>query len=99
MKIKTLLGHLRFLAIAEGISFLLFALTMPLKYVWGITGPNMLVGMIHGFLFIAYIAWVIANSVDRSWTLKTTFWASLASLIPGGTFIVDKHLFKKMLAK
>jgi len=46
----TPIGRLRIIAIAEGISYLLFAITMPLKYVLEITAPNFYVGAAHGLL-------------------------------------------------
>ena len=95
MNLKTLIGQLRILAIAEGISYLLFALTMPLKYMYDIPMPNKIVGMAHGFLFIAYCVWVILVAVDKKWKLSTTLAAGIASLLPFGTFIADAKIFKK----
>ncbi|MFN3316530.1 MAG: DUF3817 domain-containing protein, partial [Raineya sp.] len=43
----------RKVAFAEGISYLLFALTMPLKYIFKIPEPNYVVGLAHGLLFVA----------------------------------------------
>jgi integral membrane protein len=95
MNLKTSFGLLRFTAIAEGISYLLFALTMPLKYIYDIGMPNKIVGMIHGGLFIAYILFVFVESQEKKWTLSEKFWSYLASLLPFATFIVDKRIFLK----
>ena len=95
MNIRTLLGQLRLLAIMEGISYLLFALTMPLKYVFDIPQPNYFVGIAHGILFIAYVLWVIVVANDRKWDFKTLFLAGIASLIPLGTFVADAKIFRK----
>ena len=93
--IKTQIGRLRILAFSEDVSYLLlFAVTMPLKYIMGMGGPNMVVGMIHGFLFIAYIAAVIKIKFDHNWSYKKTFLALLASVIPFGTFWADWKLFR-----
>ena len=94
MNVKTLLGQLRLLAIIEGISYISFALTMPLKYKWGIKEPNMVVGMAHGILFIAYCAWVVVNHFDRKWDTKKTAMLLLASLVPFMTFWADKYYLK-----
>ena len=59
MNFKTLLGQLRWLAILEGISYLLLAITVPLKYMYEMGTPNKIVGMAHGVLFIAYCIWVV----------------------------------------
>jgi integral membrane protein len=94
MKINTLLGQLRLLAIVEGISYISFGLTMPLKYEWGIKEPNMIVGMAHGGLFIAYCLWVVLNHFDRKWEYKKTGILLISSLVPFMTFWADKHYLK-----
>jgi integral membrane protein len=95
MNFNSTFGILRICAIAEGISYLLFALTMPLKYNYGILMPNKIVGMIHGFLFIAYVLLVFLVSQQKKWSLSDKFWSYLASLLPFATFIVDKKIFSK----
>ena len=54
MNLNSKLGQLQLLAILEGISYISFGLTMPLKYMMEIKGPNYIVGMAHGLLFMAY---------------------------------------------
>lgn len=95
MNLKTTFGLLRLSAILEGISYLLFALTMPLKYMYDIKMPNKIVGIIHGALFIAYVLFVFIESQEKKWTLSDKFWSYLASLLPFATFIVDKKIFVK----
>ena len=95
MNFKSTLGVLRTLALLEGISYLLFALTMPLKYVYEMPMPNKIVGMAHGFLFIAYCIMVFVVNQEKKWAFLTNFWAYLASLIPFGTFVADAKIFKK----
>ena len=46
---------LKKVAILEGISYLLFAVTVPLKRIYDYHWPNKIVGMSHGILFILYI--------------------------------------------
>jgi integral membrane protein len=86
---------LRIVAIMEGISYLLFAITMPLKYYGELLWPNKYVGMAHGVLFIAYVILVLIVWTKKKWKLEFAFYALYASLIPLGTFIVDKYLFKE----
>lgn len=89
-----LLKQLSALAILEGISYLLFAITMPLKYMYEMAGPNKVVGMIHGVLFLAYCTWVIMVAKEQKWNIKITLLALIASLLPIATFIVDIKLLK-----
>ena len=87
---------LSILAILEGISFLaLLGVCMPLKYIFEIPEPTSIVGMAHGVLFIAYVAFVIIVSFEYKWSYSTTFWALLASILPFGTFVADKRIFKQ----
>jgi len=95
MKNFSHLKLLRILAVAEGISYLLFAITMPIKYLYNIPLPNKIIGMAHGFLFIAYCIWVVLVGIDKKWKFSTIFLAGIASLIPFGTFIADAKIFKK----
>ncbi|MCX2744038.1 DUF3817 domain-containing protein [Mangrovivirga sp. M17] len=94
MNLKSTLGRFRLVAILEGISYLLFAITMPLKYMMDIPQPNYVVGMAHGFLFIAYIFLALTAIFTYKWNLKTSFLVLLASLIPAGTFFIDIKILK-----
>lgn len=94
MTLSTPIGRLRIAAILEGISFLLFAITMPLKYIWDIPEPNFFVGTAHGGLFIIYIVLALQNTLLYGWSWKTGLLALVASVIPGGTFYADHKVFK-----
>jgi len=88
-----LLHRFRMVAIAEGISFLILLLiAMPLKYVFDMPQAVKFFGWVHGALFVTFIycafAVFTAFKKDFSWLGK----AFLASIIPFGTFILDKEL-------
>ncbi|MEL6589579.1 MAG: DUF3817 domain-containing protein [Bacteroidota bacterium] len=94
--LKTQLGRLRVLAFAEGVSFLLILfVSMPLKYMFDQPGPNKVIGMVHGILFVLYILMVLQVKIERDWSMKTLLLAWLASIIPFGTFWADKKLFRE----
>ncbi|MEQ6120969.1 DUF3817 domain-containing protein [Reichenbachiella sp. MALMAid0571] len=94
MNLKTPIGRLRLFAILEGISFLLFAITMPLKYGLQIPEPNFYVGMAHGWLFILYVILCVQNIFIHRWSFKVSILSLAASLIPFGTFYADTKIFK-----
>ncbi|MEO9966574.1 MAG: DUF3817 domain-containing protein [Reichenbachiella sp.] len=94
MNFQTPLGRLRFLAILEGISYLLFAITMPLKYLMEIYQPNFYVGMAHGWLFVAYVLIAFHNIYIHKWNLTQSFLVLMASLVPLGTFVLDHKMLK-----
>jgi integral membrane protein len=86
----------RALAIFEGISYLLlFAFSMPLKYWAGIREPNIYIGYVHGFLFLAYVAVAILLAWQRSWSLKKLGKLLLASLLPFGTFYMEEKYLRE----
>ena len=95
MNLKSHLGTLRLLAILEGISYITFGITMPLKYVYNIKAPNYYVGMAHGLLFVLYIVWVLIVAKQKKWDLLTIAWSFFASIIPFGTFVADHKIFAK----
>lgn len=94
MNLKTPIGRFRLIAIMEGISFLLFAITMPLKYMLGITGPNFVVGLAHGILFILYGFLCIQCIFIYSWKWKMALMSLGASLLPFATFVMDHKHFR-----
>lgn len=94
MNFKSVFGVLRIIGLLEGISFLSFIVTMPLKYKYDIELPNKIVGMGHGFLFIAFIFIAFTAAKEAKWSIKNQLFAYASSLIPFGTFIADAKLFK-----
>ncbi len=96
MNLNSKLGQLQLLAILEGISYISFGLTMPLKYMMEIKGPNYIVGMAHGLLFMAYCLWVLLVHFDRKLPIKTTVLLLISSLVPFMTFWAEKKILKPM---
>ena len=89
-----LLNRFRWLAVAEGISYLLLGITVPLKSIYNIPEPNFIVGSIHGVLFIAYCVILLVLMIDLKWSFKKGIILFLASLIPFGTFWAEKKYLR-----
>ncbi len=88
---------LRYIGIAEGISFLvLLLIAMPLKYKFGWPLAVKYVGWAHGLLFVLYIIAVIAAIKPMRWGIKGIR-LFVASLVPAGTFILDRSLRQQEL--
>jgi integral membrane protein len=82
----------KLVARAEGISLLLLLfIAMPLKYIWEYPDAVEVVGMIHGVLFVAYVAWAIWVYLVLKWSIKILAIVILASIIPFGTFYVENN--------
>ncbi|WP_299677734.1 DUF3817 domain-containing protein [uncultured Dokdonia sp.] len=90
-----MLKSFRILSFLEGVSYLLILfVTMPLKYIWNNGDPNKVIGMAHGFLFLAYIVMAILMKSERKWDNKTLAIVLLCSVIPFGTFWMDKKYLR-----
>lgn len=88
----------RKVAFAEGVSFLvLLLIAMPLKYYFGMPMAVKVVGWAHGVLFMAYILLVFSVIKAMQWNWFNTLVALAVSLIPIGTFWLDKSLKKRQL--
>jgi integral membrane protein len=79
----------RRIAIAEATSFLILFVAMGFKY----AGPHngigvMIMGWIHGILFLVYLAVIIAAYASLGWSRKRTALALLASVIPFAPYFV-----------
>jgi integral membrane protein len=86
-----MLQSFKWIARAEGISFLvLLFIAMPLKYIWDDPSWVRVVGMAHGVLFVAYIAWAIFVKEIKQWEIKTLTIVILGSILPFGTFYIEK---------
>ncbi|MEE2901200.1 MAG: DUF3817 domain-containing protein [Myxococcota bacterium] len=85
----------RRVAFAEGISYLvLLFIAMPLKYGLDMPLAVKYVGWAHGVLFVAYIVFGGLAALKDKWSLQFSAVAFIASLIPFGTFWLDKKLAK-----
>ena len=86
----------RMTALAEGVSFLtLLFIAMPMKYFMGMPEVVRVVGSIHGALFVLYVGLLAMLHVRQRWSFMFSLYALVASVIPFGTFILDKHLREK----
>jgi integral membrane protein len=87
----------RFIAISEGISYLiLFANMLLIKPNNIDLYKNLLypIGMAHGLLFIGYVILAFLITKNQKWSLKDLILVQLASLVPLGTFYIEKKYLK-----
>ena len=86
----------RMIALAEGISFLtLLCIAMPMKYFMGMPEVVRVVGSIHGGLFVLYVGLLAVIHFRHRWSVMFSLYAFVASIIPFGTFVLDKQLREK----
>lgn len=85
----------RTISLAEGISLLtLLFIAMPMKYFMEIPEAVKLVGWIHGVLFILYVVMLFVAWINNRWKFLFAAGAFIASLIPFGTFVLEKQFRK-----
>jgi integral membrane protein len=95
---KSRVSNLRLIGFIEGVSFLVLLLVaMPLKYYLDFPMAVKITGWIHGVLFILYVAAVFLAIKAMRWNWFSVLVALAASLIPIGTFVLDKSLKRREL--
>ncbi|MEY4012823.1 MAG: hypothetical protein RIT22_1947 [Bacteroidota bacterium] len=90
-----MLKFFKLIALLEGTSLLLLlGFAMPMKYFFQEPIFVKTIGMAHGLLFIAYLILAVMQKIASNWSLKTLAIVSIASVLPFGTFYVDKKYLK-----
>lgn len=85
----------RIVSFLEGVSYLLLLfIATPIKYILEDPSYVKLLGMPHGILFMLYIVLAIVLKSSEKWTYKTLAIILVASIIPFGTFYVDRKYLK-----
>ena len=73
---------------------LLLLVAVPIKYFGEDPQYVKMLGMPHGMLFIGYVLLAFILKSDYKWDSKPFFIVLLASVIPFGTFYVDRKYLK-----
>ena len=85
----------RITSFLEGTSYLLLLfIATPIKYIQGNEAYVKMLGMPHGLLFVAYIVVAYLIKDDMKWQGKDFRIVLLASILPFGTFYVDKKYLR-----
>ena len=85
----------RLVAFIEGLSYiLLLFIAVPIKYLLDDPTYVKLLGMPHGILFVGYIIFAVIGKNKFNWSYLEFFIIAAASLVPFGTFYVDKKYLR-----
>ena len=85
----------RIITFLEGISYiLLLFIGVPLKYIGHNEIMVKILGMPHGVLFVLYIMLALFNKKNMKWNIKDIFMILIGSIIPFGTFYIDKKYLR-----
>ena len=92
----SLFNSFKIVALLEGVSYiLLLFIATPIKYLAHDPQYVKLLGMPHGILFLAYIVMAVILAPKLKWNGKTLLIVLAASVIPFGTFYVDRKYLKR----
>ncbi|NVK45601.1 MAG: DUF3817 domain-containing protein [Rhodobacteraceae bacterium] len=93
---RNLFALFRVIAVIEGVTtLLLFLVAMPIKYGLDDASWVKLMGPLHGYAFLVYIALMLVVMRGPFWRARDLTRAALASLVPFGTFLNDPHLKRR----
>jgi integral membrane protein len=85
----------RMIAFLEGVSYIaLLFIGVPLKYIGDNEIIVKLLGMPHGILFVIYILLTLYNTKNMRWNKKDILIIMMGSIIPFGTFYVEKKYLR-----
>ena len=68
---------------------------MPLKYMAGYKPAVLYFGWVHGVLFITFIILLLLVWIKYKWSFAKVVFAFLMSVVPFGTFMLDRKLKKE----
>ena len=90
-------GKLRAVSFVEGVSLLaLVGIGMPLKYLGQDPSAVKILGPVHGVLFLLFMVSYLYVGYQYRPPVKTWALVFLGSLLPFGTFVVDKMILSKL---
>lgn len=92
---KTPLKKFRVISYIEGLSYLiLLFIAMPIKYIGENPIPVKIAGMTHGILFILFMIFLFETMRKHSWEKAYGIRLFIYSIIPFGSFAIEKSLRK-----
>jgi integral membrane protein len=81
---------LGYVALAETLSWTVLIVATFIKYAFDREHATQIPGMVHGFLFVAFVVVLLMFHVQQKWAFSRTIKIFLYSFIPiGGYFLID----------
>ncbi len=94
-KFYLMINTFRVISILEGLSYiLLLFIAVPIKYLSNDELYVKILGMPHGLLFMAYILLAFILKPDMKWSNKEFSFVLAASVIPFGTFYIERKYLR-----
>ena len=97
MSIATALRNYRVAAWVTGCGLLVLVfVAMPLKYFFGEPRPVALIGMLHGFFYMAYIVCTLILAERCRWRPLDAVVILLAGTIPVASFVAERQVTRRV---
>lgn len=95
-KIKSALQRYRIAAYVVGCGLLALCVAMVFKYAFDMGAGVAIIGPLHGFLYMIYIAMAVDLALKARWSAKGTIGVLLAGTIPFVSFIVERAVTRRV---
>lgn len=91
MKAPDHIQRFRFFCLAEGLSWIALLAAMVVKYGYGRPDAVRWPGMVHGLLFVGYLASAVPLFTRLKWPVERLYGLLVAGFLPFGTFVVERR--------
>jgi len=98
-KVASALARYRVSAFIVGYALIVLCITIILRYVFGVDQAVKIWGPIHGVLYIAYVLLAFDVAYKDRWSLKGTLGVLVAGVIPGVSFVAERIVHRKVVAR
>jgi integral membrane protein len=98
-KIMSAFRRYRVAAFVVGWGLLILCAAMVAKYAFGIGAAVAIWGPIHGALFVVYVIIAFDLAYKDRWSPLGTIWVLIAGTIPFVSFVAERQVQRKVLAR
>jgi integral membrane protein len=97
---SSLLTAYRALAYVTGVGLVLLCAACVNAYLLdGSRTPVMIVGTLHGWLYMAYVVVAFVLGMKLEWPMGKIVWTVLAGTVPTAVFFVERRVVREMKAQ
>lgn len=79
-------------AVTEAITYLALIAASIARRGFGVEGVVPVVGLIHGIIFLVYVAVALTARRELHWKLQPTLFVLAAAILPLGGIVVERRL-------
>lgn len=91
-RVSAALGRYRVIAYVVGIGLLALCVAIVFKYGFGASEGVTIIGPIHGFLYMVYLALAVDLALKARWSIKGAVAVLLAGTIPFLSFVAERQV-------